>query len=775
MHETANIIHAALHPYAEKTPFCDVLGHSNLAPFRQHVGLGDGRRFLRWDRFLKGAGDLPYCFPIILIGAHFNYVDTIHKEVRKRVSVETKSHRGGTALLWAARGDSVNAVRLLLAKGANPNDQSRVKQETALAKAIFLEAHLTSFQGTYPVVQVLLDGKADPTLKDRDQLSLLNTLIMSSHEDGDGEIALAKHLTKHSPDLWMHSHEIHGTILRHGITQNRPHIINAILEEIGSQNTEALRTILRQRYDQDAPLHQAIREQPSLVPVLVAHGASLTDLGAQLVSPLYLAARYDRGHAIKTFIDHGLAIDDQSLVIALESQSMEAVSALLDNRVTANVPKSLILLPRTTKLDNRLASTGGTSQVSIRDIYHIAFHFKEIYYLPIPLTARILDFAELWVQSSTIRDEGKSYSAYDRDDIPTHRIFLRSAPIIGHAVQKVAFTIQSHDQGFCDDRGRGSWTWFECWRQAHGDTTVSFPWPNDAAIAYNGVADWSWQTHRVTWLNSDNRDGWKALQAGDRICVLARARFAGWVNYVHYMRIDVHTSILRHNFTKAEKLEIWENFEKYISPDGFHPNPDRLEIVAIPHRPLERSRLQILAAEYGTLDVTDTIRELVIDNHSLQLDRSLLSQHFTNPWPITPASEIVQCTLTFIYQFGDDDPQLFMTWDGIGTFVIEPGVSGSKIGWATKPPESRELILAIIWGNKEYKSQRIYDIFNKAIAEKVDLLVNCELFDDDPWYNNAKGCTLYSRKDDGMVICRTAMENNMMRFKDTPEKDVLES
>ena len=633
-------------------------------------------------------------------------------------------------------------------------------------------------------MQVLLDGKADPALKDRDQLSLLNTLIISNHEDGDGEVALVKRLMKHSPGLWKYSHETHGNILRHAILHNRPHIADAILEEIGFQDSEALSTILGHRYHQDAPLHIAIREHPSLVPILVSHGASITDVDARSESPLHLAARYDRGDAIQAFIDRGLVLDDQSLIIALESQSSQATAVLVDNGVTVDVPESLILFPRTTELDNRLAPPGASSLVSVRDIYHIAFHFKEFFYLPIPLTARIMDFAELWLQSSTTRDEGKYAQLYDKDNILTHRVFLRSAPIVGRTIEKVAFTIQSHDQGFASDKAAGTWTWFECWRHARGDTTISTPWPHDPAIVYNTVAEWDWQVHQTTWLRSDDRDGWKAMRAGDRICILARARFPAWVNYVHAMRMDVYTSVLRCDFTKDEMLEIWATtFEKYISPKNtFHPRPEPeySEKIAIPHRPSERSRLQILAAEYGTLDVTDTIRELVIDNHTLRLDRSLLCEYFTNPWPKTD-NEISKCSLSFMYQFGDDDPQLFMTSDGLGTLSVEPrvGVSHSRTEWSSKRPSAsspgQEVILAIIWGNKEYKSQKIYDIFNSALAEKRDLLINDELFGEDPWVNNRIGCTVYSRRENGTVVCRTAMEHNVMRFGDEPDEGSLGS
>ena len=763
-----------------KPPFRDVLGHPKLASIQQHFGLGDGKRFLRWDRFLRGAGDLPDCFPVILIGAHFNYVNVISKELRKRVSVETKSHRGGTALLWAARSDSIDAVRLLLMKRANPNDQSRVKQETALAKAIFLESHLTSFPGTYPVVQVLLDGKADPTLVDRDGLTLLNTLVISSHKDGDGEVAVVRQLLQHSPDLWKVEHKNHGTILRHTILRNRPNIANALLDEVASQNPEWVTELLEHRSDYDTPLCLAIREQPSLIPILVTHGADLTAIDARRVSPLELAARYNRGDAIKLFIDHGLELDEgelnQALDVALESQSMEAVSVLIDKGANIDeVTQELLLLPRTTELDSRLEARLSESArpFSIRDIFHVAYHFREIEGLPIPVIARIFDFAELWAQSSTMRDEGDNYQPYDRDDILAHRIFLRSAPVVGRVIQRVHFTITAHDQGYCNNRADGVWTWFECWRLARGDATVSLPWPNSPAIVYNNII-WDWETYRVTWLRSDGRDGWEAIRAGDRICVLAQAAFPGWVNYVHDIRMDVYTSILRHTYKPDEARELGDDWVRYVYQNSIFQPPvlhiKRPETLTLTHRPSERSRLQILAAEYGALDVTDILRELVIDNHTLRLDRNVLTEYFTNPYPEAAGRE-----LTFIYQFGDDDPQLLITWDALGVLLVEPGTTTSKAGWGPKHPNCQEHILAIIWGIKEFKKMNIYETFYRAIIEKKQLLINHDLFDgEDPWYNYSKTCIIYSRID-GVVLCRVAKEGSWMKFgTDSPAGEIEE-
>jgi len=206
----------ALDPAYEATDvkFKDILHLEKLKSFQNHLGLEDGKRFIRWDRFLRGAGNLPTCFPIILIAAQFNYVDVVKSEIQRRVDIETKSHCGGTALLWAARGGSVQAVQYLLTKKAKIDDQSHVRQATALTETLFLENHTAVFPGNYNIVQILLEAGANPDLKDIDDWTPLKVIINSNNKYGD-EVSVVKILLEHSPRLWKANYKAADSVLRH--------------------------------------------------------------------------------------------------------------------------------------------------------------------------------------------------------------------------------------------------------------------------------------------------------------------------------------------------------------------------------------------------------------------------------------------------------------------------------------------------------------------------------------------------------------------------------
>lgn len=287
---TAEILHAALHPIPEDPSLSAILGHEKARLFQSHLGLADGKRFVRWDRFLRGNRNVPTCVPTILIAAHFNYVNTIKREIRRRISIEAKSYRGGTALLWAARGGSVDAVRYILSQKAIVNDQSTFYQETALAKCISLESHCVAYPGTYPIVPILLETGASPELKDHNQWTPLNVLINSNNSDGQGEATVVKLLLEYSLDLWRVNHDTVGSILHYAILQNKPGIMCAILEEIRAREPQNALGLLGQRFQDDNALHLALQENPHLVPVLLDQGADANALDARGVLPIQFAA-----------------------------------------------------------------------------------------------------------------------------------------------------------------------------------------------------------------------------------------------------------------------------------------------------------------------------------------------------------------------------------------------------------------------------------------------------------------------------------------------------
>jgi len=155
--------------------------------------------------FWHAASTFPAGLPVILIAAHFNFVDIVSRELCQRVDIENEGRRGDTALLWAARGGSSDTVRYLLSKKAGIDHQCYTQQETALAKAIFQESHLVTYPGSYPVVDVLFETGANLELRNLDEWTLLNLLVDSNNTDGDGEASVAKLLLEYSPQLRLSS------------------------------------------------------------------------------------------------------------------------------------------------------------------------------------------------------------------------------------------------------------------------------------------------------------------------------------------------------------------------------------------------------------------------------------------------------------------------------------------------------------------------------------------------------------------------------------------
>ena len=756
--ETAETLHVALHPSSDDIAAKSIFTHPKLSSLKDHLGLADGDRFIRWDRFVRDAEDISTFCPVILVAAQFNFVNSVKREIRRRVDIETKGYRGGTTLVWAARNGSLDTVRYLLGAGAMKNDQSLFNRETALAKAIYLEDHIITEPGTYPVVQVLLEADADPYLSHHHHWNLLNVLINSNNTDGDGEISTVKLLLKYGPDLWKHNHESVGSILHHAVSKDKPRIAGAILEEIRSQNPENASNILRQRFNEENVLHFALQNNANMVPVLLDQGANVNTPDSEGAFPIQSAAQEDLGLTIRALRERGSNVDTKGhwnetpLVIALRNQSMDATSVLIEMGANIEeVPESLVTLPRTTTLDTRIQALKPVETpwpLSVRDIYQICFHFKEKYFLPIPVTARILDMAELWIQSSVIRNDPQMY-----DQGTKRRTYLRSAPIVGRLtqpVQKITFTITSHDQGWAETAHGTNHTWFEGCQIGSGASRKALKWP----IVYNRRANNEWYTHRMTWSLSDH-EFLQVVKSGDRISVIACAEFQGWVNFVKDMRIDVYTSILRRNYIRDELEEIWEIPYEARNPKQAMPK-SILSTIGTPMS--KRSRLRILSADYGTADVTRILSDLVAEEQFLQLDTNSLDTYFTDTFIGTGKA------LTFVYQFDGKDPKVFLTTQNRGPLFVDLATAGWNTASFLKPSDAVVHILAVFYGDVLVSDQAVYGKMYSAIAQNEELLVNNE-FLGHTWHGNRKACVVFYQDQDGVVGRKSAKEGEHLRFE----------
>lgn len=195
------------------------------------------------------------------------------------------------------------------------------------------------------------------------------------------------------------------------------------------------------------------------------------------------------------------------------------------------------------------------SQQSLHDIYHVAFLLRQR--LCPDLVPAILNHAEYWLCHSTRLNKSISVMQHS-----SPQLLLRTPPInppvrLKNPIRKVAFSISSHDQGWCSDGNGGSWTWFEASiaPSAPEDQEIYPMIVSPREVARNKIGEKTMQEHAVQWprvvAGNDEEEeerrrsdlSWvERLHRGDAVALQAFARFAGWENYVADARIDVYTA-----------------------------------------------------------------------------------------------------------------------------------------------------------------------------------------------------------------------------------------
>ncbi|KIY66424.1 hypothetical protein CYLTODRAFT_431794 [Cylindrobasidium torrendii FP15055 ss-10] len=237
------------------------------------------------------------------------------------------------------------------------------------------------------------------------------------------------------------------------------------------------------------------------------------------------------------------------------------------------------------------------------DIFELREFF--LHYLPLELIDTILDCAEYWpcVHAERALDvvarAKRGRHPHAAPNAEYVYLVTKRIPPEAKVVQKVVYNITSHDQGWGGeerDRGThgGSWTWFEAANiRAPEDAE---PWWVDAAehrfpvdldvpdhaeedaaaslkaevrspnpetpdksrwtITTNLTAVGSYTTHTLTWTREDSDDSddltehqklgakfVRLLDVGDRVALIARARYPGWANHIRSATIDVYFSV----------------------------------------------------------------------------------------------------------------------------------------------------------------------------------------------------------------------------------------
>lgn len=192
----------------------------------------------------------------------------------------------------------------------------------------------------------------------------------------------------------------------------------------------------------------------------------------------------------------------------------------------------------------------------VHDIYHIAFLLRQK--LASDIVPLILRHAELFESfrytrnHATVIREAQSPFQY----LTTRCI--RSSARVQYPVQKVIFTICSHDQGWVSDRNGGNWTWFTAVATAGDEgleresikdaTDASTSSIREVEVARNKLACPAAETKVVELRrdssNAQERQWVSSLRNGDRIALHSWALFGGWCNHVKAAHIDIYMTAI---------------------------------------------------------------------------------------------------------------------------------------------------------------------------------------------------------------------------------------
>ncbi|EME47268.1 hypothetical protein DOTSEDRAFT_113509, partial [Dothistroma septosporum NZE10] len=112
-------------------------------------------------------------------------------------------------------------------------------------------------------------------------------------------------------------------------------------------------------------------------------------------------------------------------------------------------------------------------------------------------------------------------------------------------IRKVIVKATAHDQGWCQNKAEGSWTWFELSKKNSEDNPERGPeW------ARNATAEKTPQDHELVYdaeypeqTSQEVRVWVERLQNGDSVGIVPMARFSGWSCNVLKASIDVEVEV----------------------------------------------------------------------------------------------------------------------------------------------------------------------------------------------------------------------------------------
>jgi ankyrin repeat protein len=230
---------------------------------------------------------------------------------------------------------------------------------------------------------------------------------------------------------------------------------------VALENESLLKFLNAGDRDGMTPLHLACAEGcRELIEELISSGADLNAKNRAGLTPLHLAVDANLDIAVATLLKAGCMVHIEpvqgvsSTDIGLKNRSSQIVGVLL--RAGATLPLALDEETRDWAQGQKWwpGSHGGEQSnlfipETAGDIFRAAFFLKVASGLPTALVNTIMDMAEYWMQSRSLRHRRATVLDADADSV----VYLQSEPIVGHSVRpvrQITFIITSHDQGWSD-------------------------------------------------------------------------------------------------------------------------------------------------------------------------------------------------------------------------------------------------------------------------------------------------------------------------------------
>jgi ankyrin repeat protein len=543
-------------------------------------GPPDGRQS-RWQRFIDVK--LPSeCLPILHISAFFDFVTFTQSLIEKGTSVNQRCYLGRTTLHQAARLDAVSTAKMLVQAKANINARDD-RGATPLIYAVDPGANLGGRTGRFLVGSLLLEAGADVCAITVSPLTTALTLACyTPRPDDEHVLKLVTSLLDHGAtkiiNVWDNrtplveaaknsSYKLLRTLLHYGasvdIVHGKDHndTIGTPLIQLCDIEDSAIMCILldaganihARDFDGRTCLHKTARlKSLHASKLLLDHGADVNAIASSDGSlPIHDAVRENCTEQIELLLKHKTKLEAEDgigrtpLDIAVENKSVEAAQMLLKAGANPNRRHTYI------EIKNKQLQVKGHERVyqpqTSRDLFHVYHMLVRGHRTPLPhgIAISIIKLAEYFLKTQSTRSEYKCIVERNGG-----QPYLRSAPITGN-VQMIAFTIESHDQGFSSypqDRGtyNNSWAWFEV--GVVNMMGMEVPIGGQKTIQNNVHASRKKRRHVVVYgkgKHMNNAEWLQSLSQGDTVMVVPFARYNGWENHVYSVKIEVYTVNLR--------------------------------------------------------------------------------------------------------------------------------------------------------------------------------------------------------------------------------------